>query len=224
MGSARAGDRQRAGAIVKKRNRRRRWTPAEEMVALDRVARQVEVRLPRIPRPSRRVRDFLARLGVEQQAQLMEAMVARDAGAGIDMPRWARGERGAAIDDRDFRWLYALNELERHGNKAQLLKLLTSDAEMSPNVRRHLADLIDRHELKRRPGRQPAPSYDLPPEHVAILRGVALVRASVAGGMSVDDACARHAAEVGVPADTLATAYGGKHGTARRLKRRGIRS
>jgi len=151
-------------------------------------------------------------------------MVERDAGAGLVVPRWARGERGAAIDDRDYWWLFALHELERHGNKAELLRLLASDAEMSPDVRRHLADLIDRHELRRPPGRQRAASYNLTDKQLAFLRGVALVRASVAGGMSVQAACARHAPEVGVPVDALVAAHGGRHTATRRLRRRGIRS
>jgi hypothetical protein len=91
-----------------------------------------------------------------------------------------------------------------------LLKLLASDAEMSPNVRRHLRDLIDRYELKRPRGRQRAPSYDLTPRQLALSQGVALVRSSVARGMSIAAACERHAAEAGVSADTLAAAYGGR--------------
>src|SRR5262245_53061240 len=120
-----------------------------EEAALQRAERAIEMRLPRIPRPRKNRR---------RSARWLAEQLERDAGAGIDMPRWARGEEGAAIEDRDFPWLYALDEIDRHGDKTALLKLLASDAELTPNARRHLRDLIDRYELQRQRGRQRAPS------------------------------------------------------------------
>jgi hypothetical protein len=81
---------------VKRRSRGERMR-AEE-AALLRAEREVKVRLPRVPPPRKH-----HGLSVEEQARWFEEQLERDAGAGIDMPRWARGEKGAAIDDRDFR-------------------------------------------------------------------------------------------------------------------------
>ena len=76
-------------------------------------------------------------------------------------------------------WLDALRAIDLRGDKSQLVKLLKSDVAIPPDARQHLADLLERYQLKlQRGGRggRMTPSYDLPHHVVQLDAAARLVR------------------------------------------------
>jgi hypothetical protein len=76
-------------------------------------------------------------------------------------------------------WLDALRLIDGCGDKAQLVKLLTSNVAIPAEARQHLADLLERYQLKlQRGGRggRRTPSYDLPHHVVQLDAAVRIVR------------------------------------------------
>jgi hypothetical protein len=156
----------------------------------------------------------------------LERLLREHAGKGIsnqfvDLLYWA-----ANPDPTERPWLEALSDVDVYGDKRKLLELLRSGKELSPGVRCHVADLLERYELKRRHGRQQTPSYDRTPWQWAFETAIERVRRDVKSGMSVKDAVEKNATEIGgiaVDASTLGAAYRGKLGAmrfARRSKKR----
>jgi hypothetical protein len=136
----------------------------------------------------------------------------------VDLLYWAVNP-----DPRSRRWLEALSNVDVYGDKSKLLELLRSGEELSPDIRYHIADLLERYELKRRRGRQQTPSYDRTPGQWALEVAVERVREDVRAGMSVPAAIDKNAATAigGVKVDggVLDAAYRGKLGAMRFAKR-----
>src|ERR1039458_2821783 len=64
------------------------------------------------------------------------------------------------IDDDTCRWITTLEAVDADREVAPLIAMLRSDRPMSAQARWHVADLLERHQLKCPPGRQRTPSYD----------------------------------------------------------------
>jgi hypothetical protein len=121
---------------------------------------------------------------------------------------------------RDWIWYYALEELDINGNKNQLLTLLQSNWKLSPNVRFHIADMLERSDLKRKRGRPRVPSYDRSVAERNVIYVIAQVRDLIKGGMKARDAIAKVAKENKMVENTVANACGGRRGSTRRVTRR----
>jgi hypothetical protein len=148
----------------------------------------------------------------------MIARLERDAGRGVSTKL---EDRAFWLDDIDQHpgWYRALVALDKRGDKSALVALLRGEGELPPSIRRHIADLLERYQLKRRAGKQRTPSYDLTPTEAALALAIAEVRERPAK-MSVTEAVMRSAKHNGVNPDTLAAAYSGKLGSWRRRGRR----
>jgi hypothetical protein len=88
-------------------------------------------------------------------------------------------------------WLDALRAIDGRGDESQLVKLLKSDVAIPPDARQHLADLLERYQLKlQRGGRggRRTPSYDLPHHVVQLEAAARLVRGCIKAGKTRADA------------------------------------
>ena len=96
------------------------------------------------------------------------------------------------------------------------MALLRGEGELPHSIRRHIADLLERYQLKRRPRKQRTPSYERTMKDVAMDLAIAEVRERPAG-LSVKEAIKRAAKRHGVSSDyTLELAYLGRLGSRRR--------
>jgi len=124
--------------------------------------------------------------------------------------------------DPSWPWYLALEDIDKRGDKTALLKLLRS-GEMPATIGHHLADLLERYQLRRRPGRQRTPSYDRSDSEAVLLIAIDEVRARVKKGMKVSDAItevAKGYTWCRLSEDTLALAYAGQLGNMRRIGKR----
>ena len=64
-------------------------------------------------------------------------------------------------DGPDAPWYDALGKLDKTKDKTLLVDLLKSDQELTPAIRGHIADLLNRYTLRRKRGKQATPSYVL---------------------------------------------------------------
>jgi hypothetical protein len=154
----------------------------------------------------------------------LERLMREHAGKGIsnqfvDLLYWVAKNPGPA----ERRWLEALSDVDVYGDKSKLLELLRSGEELSPGIRCHVADLLERYELKGRRGRQRTPSYDRTPIQWALEVAIERVREDVRVGMSVPAAIEKNATMaiggVKVDEDVLDAAYRGKLGAMRFARR-----
>jgi hypothetical protein len=112
----------------------------------------------------------------------------------------------------DAPWYIALEKLDSSGDKKPLLDLFKSDQELSPIIRHHIADLLERYTLKRPAGKQATPSYDFSGTNVRLWLKIDAMRSDVENRqMSVEDAAEKYATNQ-FPVETLIDAYQGKHG------------
>jgi hypothetical protein len=146
----------------------------------------------------------------------LERMMREDAELGYgpstnpaDNNFWANG------DAEYCRWCRAFENIDRYGDKTELLALLLE----GDLVHRHLADLLDRYELRRKRGKPRTPSYDRSYRMQYLEMAVVQARRDVRGGMTVADAIEKHATN-GISEAALEAAYRGKHGGLRRIKKR----
>ena len=140
-----------------------------------------------------------------------------------------------SVSDRAFwlapypfrdRWIDALEDIDRRGDKTALLALLRADSTMPREARCFLADLIDRYTLKKKRGRQRVPLYDK--SHTEALLEMA--------NEDVDDLMATKVISLRDAADIVRKSYGlwevvngndpllnfrrGSRGSTRRMKKR----
>jgi hypothetical protein len=155
----------------------------------------------------------------------IERLSRRDAGMGssdkiVDCATWLPDV------DQNAGWYEALAAIDGRRqdkapqDKAPLLALLRSDSELPATVRHHLADLLERHELRRRRGGQQVPSYDRSDAEAALHSAISQARDYVQNGMSVSDALEKAAESNCVDRDKLDNAYAGQRGSTRRVNRR----
>jgi hypothetical protein len=153
------------------------------------------------------------------------------------LENWAQKDVGKGVSDEildrafwldddchDHAWLRALDAVDRRGDKAPLLKLLRSEAELTPTVRHYLTDLLERHNLRRRRGGQQTPAYDRSLREGRICLALAEVREYVQSGMRVSDAVEEAAKRHRLSVEQVANAYNGRRGSTRRIKQRARRS
>jgi hypothetical protein len=76
-------------------------------------------------------------------------------------------------------WVKAIIAIDKRGDKEPLMALLESDAPMTADARRHLANLLERYELKRPVGRQRNRSYERAPGQAELDEAEADVRLHV---------------------------------------------
>jgi hypothetical protein len=117
-------------------------------------------------------------------------------------------------------WHHALEELDKKGKKGPVLSLLRSGRKLSQVVRFHLADMLDRYELKKKRGRPRGPSYDISDAERTALYARNQVRGLIKGGMKARDAIAKVAKEIKMSENKVANAYGGRRGSTRRVMQR----
>jgi hypothetical protein len=198
--------------------RRKRWSTPK----LSNLGRRVEFKVPKQPKEAgASIQERLIRGGVFPPS-FEEAF-----GLWVNDPKLSARERD---------WILALMLLEAGAgslpatcrrahivarSKTKLIEIMRSDPDISRDVRLlHLADLIERYDFKEPRNRRRRPSYAPTPSLASVMKGVALVRGSVEKGMSVRDACDKHAKEAGVSVETLAAAYGGRLGALERFLKR----
>jgi hypothetical protein len=116
-------------------------------------------------------------------------------------------------------WYHALEEVDKNGNKGSLVSLLKS-GRPSDVVSFHIGDMLDRHELTKKPGRQREPSYTLSDAEFTSLYVRAEVDDLVKGGMNSKEAIAKVAEKNKMSENTVANAYGGRRGSTRRVMQR----
>lgn len=88
----------------------------------------------------------------------LAARVAGDAGKGVSTQVL---DRGFWLEDpfTDI-WVEALQTFDQEGDLKVLLALLRSKHQPSEHARYYLADMLERYQLKPRPGRKRIPAYD----------------------------------------------------------------
>ena len=111
----------------------------------------------------------------------------------------------------DVPWYYALEAIDKTGDKTQLLDLLESDRKLSTNIRHHIADLLRRYDLKRPHKRPTTPSYEFSDSNAGLWLKLHDMRDYVRNGMRVRDAAEKFANKE-FSAATLEDAYQGRHG------------
>jgi hypothetical protein len=131
-------------------------------------------------------------------------------------------------------WLYAFEAIDQRNNKGPLLELLRSGRELPAEARRHLADLIDRYQLKKKKGRSPTPEYERPfsvvrlewaVEEVREIRETLKAKARRAGEKIEartcrDDALSEVSKRYGIHMEELAQAVRGQLGSFNKMKKR----
>ena len=121
---------------------------------------------------------------------------------------------------REWIWYYALEELDKGGKKGPFLNLLRSNWKLPPDVRFHIADMLERYELKKKRGRPRVPSYDRSDAERTAIYVRDRVRDLIKEGMKAGDAIAKVAEENKMLESTVDNAYGGRRGSSRRVKKR----
>jgi hypothetical protein len=130
-------------------------------------------------------------------------------------------DRAGWLDDpRDEPWVNALEEIRHRGNKDALIALLRSpNAELTPQARWFLADMLDRYDLKKPASRPRTPAYDRPPAEEKLFWGEKAVRERDRR-VSVRAAISEAAITYGISESSLEAAYNERRGSTRRVKKR----
>ena len=133
----------------------------------------------------------------------------------LDRAFWL-GKEGSQTDPINV-WALAVEAIDLRGDKAPLLKLLRSAAELPPEGRAFLADLLERYELRKRKGKPRTPAYDRTLVEAMMLIGIQLVRHIRKYGVRTDDAVKLAATYLLIDPHKLGEAYAGKRGASRRI-------
>lgn len=119
-------------------------------------------------------------------------------------------------------WISALEAIDARGDKAALLGLLVSDRELPHDARVYLADLLERHQFKRKQGHQATPLYGLSRDDQLLYCAVTemqLIR-DADKSVRVKDALEEVSKRRNIPPEKLLVAYHGRRGSMRRLNKR----
>jgi hypothetical protein len=120
-------------------------------------------------------------------------------------------------------WIDALRAIDQRGDKSELVELLKSDVTIPADARQHLADLLERHNLKLRQGGRggrTTPSYDLPHGVVQLDYAVQVVRRQMKEGKTRAVAVQLAVEISGMGAEAILSHLAGKHTSARLAKKR----
>lgn len=116
-------------------------------------------------------------------------------------------------------WILALQDIDVCDDKGPLLALLRSQRELPHDARVCLADLLERHQLKKYRGNQRIPAYRDSPAEETMAVAVECVNDEHRRGMSLDEALAFVAEEFKISEEeTLRNARDGRRGSARRKR------
>jgi hypothetical protein len=117
-------------------------------------------------------------------------------------------------------WVQAIRDADNDGETGALIEKMKSDI-VPDDVGIHLADLVSRHHFKKRRGNQAAPAYDRTYAEALLAFAIDDVHEMVQGGMLEADALDKASKIHDIPNEpTLANAYHGRRGSARRMKKR----
>src|SRR5262245_33204258 len=86
-----------------------------------------------------------------------------------------------------FRWRKAIDEAEA-GDTSGIIKLLSFGESIPSESQLLLADLLERHQLKKKRGAQSRPSYEFTPEERKLIRAAYLVRERQRAGAKLESA------------------------------------
>jgi hypothetical protein len=117
-------------------------------------------------------------------------------------------------------WVTALDAVDKRGDKEPLLKLLRSEHDLPREARVYLADLLARHQLKKKRGGQSVPAYDRTDADQRLLLAIEDVRRLRKKRVSVKEALDRVSESHGISPEVLATEYRGSRGSTRRMMKR----
>lgn len=134
----------------------------------------------------------------------------------VDRAFWL-GKEGSRTDPINV-WALAVEAIDLGGDKAPLVKLLRSNAELPPEGRAFVADLLERYELRMRKGKPRTPAYDRTLVEAILLICIQRIREYRDRGIKLDDALDMAAEEFRFDRDKLKDAYAGKRGGSRRIK------
>lgn len=121
------------------------------------------------------------------------------------------------IGQNDRAWIAAFEAFDTHGDKGPLLHLLKSTGLLRDF---YLADLLERHQFKKKPGHQATPAYDTTDKELDLDLAKKAVREKVNNGSSVLKALEEESKARGIPLNALALAYKGSRGSTRRMAKR----
>jgi hypothetical protein len=131
-------------------------------------------------------------------------------------PPWVQASTGlkglprAVWEGAPAEWIAALQAIDQRQDKGPLLRLLLSEKPMPRAVRYHLADLLERYNLKRPPRAQRQPSYDMTMQNQRLDLARTAVRERPRG-MTVKAAIKAFSKQYGMEESALETACGGHH-------------
>ncbi len=120
-------------------------------------------------------------------------------------------------------WIDALRSVDEDNEKKPLVNLLKSDAPMPDNARWYLSDLLERFNLKKRPGGRSGrttPAYLWTPAYRKLIHAAKWVNYYKQCGMSADDAIKKSATRWGLKSNTLRNHIEGRNTSARRMFKR----
>jgi len=133
----------------------------------------------------------------------------------VDRAFWLGDESTAHLDP----WITALEAIDKQGDKGPLMALLKSERDLPHDVRIYLADLLARHQLKKKRGAESVPAYDRTDAEAMLELAIKDVRERESG-ISVKDALEKASKSRGIPHELLSSAYRGSRSSTRRMKKR----
>jgi hypothetical protein len=135
------------------------------------------------------------------------------------VPRY-RGTRWPIIGNRERPWIEALEAIDSRGETKPLVKLLKSNKSIPKGAKWHIADLLERHQLKRHPGKQATPSYERTLRIAELSWANDYVGELIKKGMRPAAAIEKAARYCKVDEGTLDAFHAGKYNSDRRMKKR----
>jgi hypothetical protein len=117
-------------------------------------------------------------------------------------------------------WIDALEQIDKWGDKGPLTALLRGSEPVPNEVGVYLADLLERHELRRNRHRPRTPLYDWSTADSRLILAKESVDTYSENGMSFDDSVAMAAKEYSIPHNVLENYCKGKRGSSNRKKKR----
>jgi hypothetical protein len=116
-------------------------------------------------------------------------------------------------------WLGTFEAIDQRCDHGPLIALLRSPCELSSAARGYLADLLQRHQLRKKRGAPATAAYDVTDADVTLLWASQEVRKLVQDGRSIDEAVEQIGAERGIPFEILKSAYRGSRASTYRKRR-----
>ena len=167
----------------------------------------------------------MAWCGRKKRSPAKLAKLMKDAGKGVSEFIEDRAFWLGRIDLRLIPWIVALEDIDKRDDTAPLVSLLRSRDDLPHEARVYLADLIDR-QIKKRRGAPREPAYNQSSAEAMLKLGKRrvsdLVKRTTTSTKrtSVKDALERVSKSLGIPVETLASAYSGRRGSTRRMDKR----